>query len=118
MQIIGTEVTETSGTATIVEFRGDGGERIAVTMAQGEDRLASEDAVAKAQVMLLQAASFGTSADPTNTESSDAVDSLRQEQADQDSRKSDLQEGLEDTFPASDPVSATYTSTPGSDQRH
>lgn len=118
MQIIGTEVTETPGAAIIVEFRGDGGERISVTMAQGEANLASDEAVSKAQVMLLQAASFGTTTEPEAEERSEAVDSLRQEQADQHRKKSDLQEGLEETFPASDPVSATYTSTPGSDHRH
>ena len=44
--------------------------------------------------------------------SSPAVDSLKQEQREQASRKSNLQEGLEQTFPGSDPVSATATSIP------
>ncbi|WP_312366537.1 hypothetical protein [Ensifer sp.] len=45
---------------------------------------------------------------------SPAVQSLKQERAEQDARKrkGQLQEGLEDTFPASDPVSVTSTSIP------
>ena len=54
-----------------------------------------------------------------NPTQSPAVQSLRQEKAEQRKagRKSELQEGLEDTFPASDPVSAssTTTATPSSD---
>lgn len=44
---------------------------------------------------------------------SPAVQSLRKEKAEQrkTDRKSELQEGLEDTFPASDPVSAASTTT-------
>jgi hypothetical protein len=45
---------------------------------------------------------------------SPAVQSLRRERAQQATRraKGQLQEGLEDTFPASDPVSATASSIP------
>ncbi|MFC3073198.1 hypothetical protein [Shinella pollutisoli] len=48
---------------------------------------------------------------------SPAVQSLRREQAGQAARssKSRLQEGLEETFPASDPVSVTHTATAGAD---
>jgi len=42
---------------------------------------------------------------------SPAVASLHEEQARQRSGKEDLQKGLEDTFPASDPVSHTNTTT-------
>jgi hypothetical protein len=52
-------------------------------------------------------------------EASDAVESLRQEQQEKSMQRggSALQEGLEDTYPASDPVSATYTSI-ATDQKH
>nr|MDH4440612.1 hypothetical protein [Rhizobium sp.] len=61
----------------------------------------------------------------TNTESetdatatpSDAVESLNQEKSEKNGSDTELQEGLEDTFPASDPVSSTYTSTAGRDQK-
>ena len=46
---------------------------------------------------------------------SPAVRSLKHEKDEHDRAKdeSELQEGLEDTFPASDPVSPTSTTTPG-----
>jgi hypothetical protein len=45
---------------------------------------------------------------------SPAVRSLEREQREQKKREDeDLEEGLEDTFPASDPVSVTSTSIPG-----
>lgn len=45
---------------------------------------------------------------------SPAVVSLNKEQSlDRQAGDAELQEGLEDTFPASDPVSATNTSVPG-----
>lgn len=45
---------------------------------------------------------------------SPAVQSLRSEQNEQrlDNTRTDLDTGLEDTFPASDPVSATHTAIP------
>lgn len=51
---------------------------------------------------------------PDNANKSPAVESLKQEQARQRSRakKGELDKGLEDTFPASDPVSMTSTSIP------
>ncbi|EPE95138.1 hypothetical protein [Rhizobium grahamii] len=49
--------------------------------------------------------------DPKN---SPAVQSMRKEQAEQRrrARKGELEAGLEDTFPASDPVSVTHTAIP------
>ena len=49
-----------------------------------------------------------------NPNESPAVQSMRKEQAEQRKqvRKGDLDKGIEDTFPASDPVSATHTSIP------
>ncbi|MDO3434461.1 hypothetical protein QWJ46_17430 [Rhizobium sp. CBN3] len=49
-----------------------------------------------------------------NPNDSPAVQSLRKEQAEQrkQSRKGELDKAIEDTFPASDPVSATHTSIP------
>ena len=53
---------------------------------------------------------------------SPAVKSLRKEQAKgrgktSDEREQELNEGLRDTFPASDPVSPTNTSIPGKPPR-
>lgn len=122
MQIIRTEVTEANGATAgfLVEFVGDGGESVSVRLAQSEgNNLNRDNALAKAQVVLLQASRFGLAEDggdnasPEKSEPSDAVESLRQEQEDRERGGSALQEGLEDTYPASDPVSATYTSTAG-----
>jgi hypothetical protein len=129
MQIIGTEVTEAHGAneGFVVEFLGDGGERVSVRLAQSENgSLSRENALAKAQVVLLQASRFGMSEEGDDNTSSDmaepseAVESLRQEQQEKQNQQrggSALQEGLEDTYPASDPVSATYTSTLSGDQK-
>ncbi|MER8377550.1 hypothetical protein [Mesorhizobium sp. M1406] len=53
------QVLETVVSHDRVEFRGDGGEVIAVTLAAGP-ALVDEELVAKAKVMLLHAASFGS----------------------------------------------------------
>ncbi|EJZ21227.1 hypothetical protein NE852_08720 [Rhizobium sp. Pop5] len=49
-----------------------------------------------------------------NPNESPAVQSMRKEQAEQrrQARKGNLDKGIEDSFPASDPVSATHTSIP------
>lgn len=124
MQILETEVIESNSPkgGFIVEFRGDGGERVSVHLAQTESgALSPDNAVQKAQVLLLQASRFGVS-DAEDTphsdghgvqKPSDAVESLRQEQSNREAMQhggTALQEGLEDTYPASDPVSATHTS--------
>lgn len=128
MQIIGTEVIEGHDTKDgfVVEFLGDGGEKVSVHMAQSENgSLNRDNALQKAQVLLVQASRFGATAESEggdgDDEQSDAVESLRQEQqetADDRNNNSALEEGLEDTFPASDPVSASYTSTIASDRKH
>ena len=53
-----------------------------------------------------------TPAKSTSTKSP-AVRSLEKEERQKVKRGDDLDEGLEDTFPASDPVSATEPSVPG-----
>lgn len=123
MQIISTEVSPSlnPGDLTNVEFRGDGGERIVVSMKSSDEHVSADETLAKAQVMLLQAANFGASVEAdaeTSDEPSAAVESLRQEQSEKKKQPSELQQGLEETFPASDPVSTTYTSTAGSERTH
>ncbi|MGY5810879.1 hypothetical protein ACXHXG_24675 [Rhizobium sp. LEGMi198b] len=51
---------------------------------------------------------------PDNSKTSPAVESMKREQAAQRRRasKGQLQQGLEDTFPASDPVSVTHSDIP------
>jgi hypothetical protein len=54
---------------------------------------------------------------PNDAKKSPAVKSLEREKRKQrqgtDKREEELEEGLEDTFPASDPVSVTSSSIPG-----
>ncbi len=127
MQIIETEVIEGNAPTEgfLVEFRGDGGEKVSVHMAQTDNgNLTRHNALQKAQVLLLQASRFGmTDAEDEDSdeEPSEAVESLRQEQQEKSDAQhggSALQEGLEDTFPASDPVSASHTSTAAGDGKH
>lgn len=54
-----------------------------------------------------------TMADTARNRDTPATRSLRAEQQRQADEPDELDEGLEDTFPASDPVSVTTTTTPG-----
>lgn len=124
MQVIDTQVHSQAGMVT-VEFVGEGGDVISVQMhkTKGSD-LNRQNAIEKAKAMLLQVAKFerdaGTdSADSTRSSTttegvSPAVLSLRSARSAHDSAtlEEELDEGLEDTFPASDPVSATVSSIP------
>ncbi len=129
MQIVATKVHEPTAVdaSFTVEFEGDGGERVSVVMAQSASGgLTRDNALEKAQVILLQAGTFGSASengtdfrgdlDPDATPTA-AVESLIQEREEREDQRSELQEGLEDTFPASDPVSTTYTSTAARDQQ-
>jgi len=53
------------------------------------------------------------SAPKSQVKKSPAVRSLEHEQREEPSVEQELEEGLEDTFPASDPISITGTSIPG-----
>jgi hypothetical protein len=129
MQIVGTQVHEDMGGVPgyTVEFVGDGGEVVSVRMKQSESGdLNRENALAKARVLLLQVATFDGTTKKERDDNlarsgddavSDAVLSARRAQ-DETELESQVDEGLLDTFPASDPVSATYSSTAGSKERH
>lgn len=54
----------------------------------------------------------------TGTKESPAVASLKRERERQlKNKEEELEEGLEDTFPASDPVSVTVSTVPGSPKK-
>lgn len=123
MQVIGTQVHQQPGIVT-VEFVGEGGDVISVQMRKGrDDDLNRQNAIGKAKAMMLQVASFeqGESTDegpreaPAPGGESPAVQSLRSARSTHDlaTLEEELEEGLESTFPASDPVSATVSSIPG-----
>ncbi|WP_426240657.1 hypothetical protein [Pararhizobium sp. DWP1-1-3] len=127
MEVIGTQVhpQPSSGMMT-VEFVGEGGDVISVQMTQTEsDGLNRLNAITRAKAMMLQVATFdqpdeaeaaetsGSGSDSTGE--SPAVISLRSARAagDTGTLEEQLDEGLESSFPASDPVSVTVSTIPG-----
>jgi hypothetical protein len=81
----------------VVEFGGEGEDRIAVTLRNDPD-LTNDNAVAKAKALLTSAF------EPVHGDSARSKDAAVLEE--------ELNEGLEDSFPASDPVSVTVSSIP------
>lgn len=126
MQIIDTQIHEDMGGVPgfTVEFVGDGGEVVSVRMKQGQSgELSRDNALEKARALLVQVGSFdgnpakGHERAPQGGDEtvSDAVLSARRAQ-DESELEAQVDEGLIDTFPASDPVSATYSSTAGANR--
>ncbi|MGV8937287.1 MAG: hypothetical protein ACOH2J_09205 [Allorhizobium sp.] len=129
MQLIGTQIHEERGATPhfIVEFVGDGGEVISVQMQPGGSRqLTRMNAVEKARALMMQVASFepdddqGSSleAQQADGDHSPAVKSLEASESartsgDKNELEDQLNEGLEDSFPASDPLSVTGSTTAG-----
>ncbi len=118
MQVIGIQVHEEMGgkRGYTVEFVGDGGEVISVLMRQSETgQLNRVNAIEKAKVLLLQVGGMpgGEEGGITTRESAEKGTPSARTRGDAAELEEELQEGLEDTFPASDPVSASYSSTPG-----
>lgn len=126
MEIIGTQVhPQPSAGLMTVEFVGEGGDVISVQMHQTEtDGLNRMNAIARAKAMMLQVATFEqpddaeamdhSGADSDRTSESPAVMSLRSARAAGDTAtlEEQLDEGLESSFPASDPVSVTASTIP------
>jgi hypothetical protein len=122
MEVVGKQVhKEPSGDMT-VEFVGEGGDVISVHIKHTEDdNLTKSNAEDRAKVMLLHVAAADLSDDPgeshdpaePNTDVSPAVVSLERERAQRPKAADQLDEGLEETFPASDPVSTVTTTIPG-----
>lgn len=111
MQLIGTQVHAEQGgkRGFTVEFVGDGGEVISVQLraSEGSD-LNRQNALEKARDLMRDVADR----DLTDVVDLEAQPSARQAR-DEDEMESQLDEGLEDTFPASDPVSVTSSTTAG-----
>lgn len=112
MQIVGTQVhEEMGGRRFTVEFVGEGGDIVSVQLKRDNtDDLNRANAVEKAKVMLLHAASY--EAGEGDEERVHAVLTARRSKNEKE-LESQLDEGLEDTFPASDPVSAAHSVTAG-----
>lgn len=108
MQILSTLVTpDATEGLTRIEFLGEGRESVVVTVknTQGDH---GDALMARAKAMLVQIAAFGETAEPAPQGRRTAG---RAEDA--DTLNEQLDEGLEQSFPGSDPISVTNTSIPG-----
>lgn len=125
MRLENIHVSQANGSCNVV-FALSGGDSVTVVMNNDDGTLDAENAVGRARELLVQLTAFEMSEggsvnryDAVSNGNFDAgskglepVPSARTSH-DQDVLEEELEEGLEDTFPASDPVSATITSIPG-----
>lgn len=109
-----------------VGFTLESGDIVTVEMNNAESNLREENAVAHAREILVQLTAFEIG-DGGSINRYDAVSNGNFDEGskglepiasartahDREVLEEELQEGLEDSFPASDPVSATVTSIPG-----
>lgn len=124
MSIIGTQIISAGGTNAgyTVEFIADGGDVISVSLRSDVSDVNRTNAVARAKDYLsrlvsndelpnemIEAENPNDSPAAAATAASAAMDTKTHRQDIEDQ----LNEGLKDSFPASDPVSATITSIPG-----
>ncbi|TDW16159.1 hypothetical protein EV128_14021 [Rhizobium azibense] len=107
MQVVGTQVTPIGGgkAGFTVEFVGDGGEVVSVQLKNDAERsLNRQNAIEKAKELMGQIASSTAPEGETMS-----VRLSARASHDRLTLEEQLDEGLEDTFPASDPVSVTGT---------
>ncbi|EJL57654.1 hypothetical protein PMI09_00911 [Rhizobium sp. CF122] len=107
MQVVGTQVVPEMGgkLGFTVEFVGDGGEVVSVLLRNDEAQsVNSRNAVELAKAVMLEMAA--AEAGDVNSDGPTARLSARAA-GDRNAIEEQLDEGLEGTFPASDPVSAT-----------
>lgn len=119
MQVVGTQVHAERGgkMGYTVEFVGDGGEVVSVLLRNDETtNLNRLTAVARAKEIMADVATY----DEGSHQLLDAVPdgeavALRSARSagDTGTMEEQLEQGLEDSFPASDPVSVTVSSIPG-----
>jgi len=102
----------TPGQAPSVEFIGAKGERVTVRFAGDVEMEASdrEGLISKATLILAELVNADTAGDLDKKGGGRTTDERTGDQADLEEQ---LQEGLEDTFPGSDPVSVVSTGIPG-----
>lgn len=119
MQLSTTYVKRNNGVIS-VEFVGSDGDQVSVRLADGLEGIDDAEAIKRASAVMVQLTAFGTrhGADASSQFSAlgTAQGDVPHGQAsartakDRDVLEEELDEGLEDSFPASDPVSATVTS--------
>lgn len=119
MHVVGTQVIPEQGgkMGYTVEFVGDHGEVVSVTMPNGTDETLNRlNAIEKAKRVLIDTAKSGGNTEGGADEALKSRQSARSA-GDTGTLEEQLDEGLEGTFPASDPVSVT-SSTIATDQKH
>lgn len=100
-----------------VEFVGDTGDIISVFMKQdGESNLNRLNAVDKAKSLMSELSALDQAELTSPTCDEECAKHLRSARGkgDSDTMEEQLQEGLEDSFPASDPISITSSAVSGS----
>jgi hypothetical protein len=114
MHLVGTQVIPEQGgkAGFTVEFVGEGGEIVSVSMrSDAAANLNRLNAIEMAQAVMRELASADCSAIEESRDTSKIHRSARGAK-DTDEMERQLDEGLEDTFPASDPVSVTVSTIP------
>ena len=130
MQLTDTRVTQADGFLT-VEFLGEGGESVSVRIDNSNGELDEKTAVDHAKVMMVQLTAFTGPGTDGSVNRYDALSNgnfdegsqgligqpSARSSGDKETLEDEIEEGLEDTFPASDPVSATVSSIPANAPR-
>lgn len=121
MHLVGTQVIPEQGgrSGFTVEFVGEGGEIVSVSMRNDASRSLNRlNAVEQAKAVMLELARSDTDTPGSGADTEEKMKAARTARAAKDTAEMErqLDEGLEDTFPASDPVSVTG-STIASDHR-
>ncbi|KJF72893.1 hypothetical protein [Agrobacterium arsenijevicii] len=104
MQLSTTYVKRDNGVIS-VEFVGSDGDQVSVRLAAGLEGITDAEAIKRASALMVQLTTFATA----QNEAPHGQASARTSK-DRDILEEELDEGLEDSFPASDPVSAIGTS--------
>ncbi|MCA1444184.1 hypothetical protein I6F07_29125 [Ensifer sp. IC4062] len=117
MHLVGTQVIPEQGgrSGFTVEFVGEGGEIVSVSMRNDASRSLNRlNAVERAKTVMLELARSDTDTLNSGAGAEDKVKAARSARGakDTDEMERQLDEGLEDTFPASDPVSITTSTIP------
>lgn len=123
MSIVGTNViAEGSGNAGYtVEFVEGNGDIVSVSLRSDTMGLTRSNAVLRAKEFLNRLVESNDLPDEmveSNNQDGRGTTMSSQERSARANQEEQLNEGLEDTFPASDPVSATITSIPGGDRTY
>ncbi|WP_018237141.1 hypothetical protein [Ensifer sp. BR816] len=117
MHVVGTQIIPEQGgrAGFTVEFVGEGGEIVSVSLRNDSDRsLNRMNALERAKAVMMELANTDTKTLENGDTGSDRPNMRRSARAtkDTDEMERQLDEGLEDSFPASDPVSVTVSTIP------